>query len=180
MIGALRVMGFVAMLLALAARPGGAQSCSVAAAPGNCSASTGATLTVGKVVQLTLATTASVLAAPTVTDYTTGYLTGSGQLVSIRSNANVVVRVAARTARWTATNTTAGVTAWAAKPSTDLQLGSSTTGPFTALTTSGYTLSNTGATGTLNLPVVYKVLLAWGTDTPGQYSLDVVYTVTAP
>jgi len=30
------------------------------------------------------------------------------------------------------------------------------------------------------VPVAYKVLLNWGNDTPGQYSLDVVYTVTAP
>lgn len=180
MIGAKPVVGCVAVLLALMARPGLAQSCSVPAAPGNCSASTAATLTVGKVVQLTLATTASALATPTVADYATGYLTGSGQLVSIRSNANVVVRVAARTAMWTATNTTAGVTAWAAKPSTDLQLGSSTAGPFTPLTTGGYTLTNSGPTAALDLPLVYKVLLAWGTDTPGQYSIDVVYTVTAP
>lgn len=180
MISVMRAMGFLAILLAFIARPAGAQSCSVGAAPGNCSASTAATLTVGKVVQLTLATTASVLATPTVADYTTGYLTGTGQLVSIRSNASVVVQVAARTATWTATNTTAGVTAWVTKPSTDLQLAPSTTGPFTPLTTGGYTLRSSGATGTLDLPVVYKVLLAWGTDTPGQYSLDVVYTVTAP
>jgi hypothetical protein len=177
---ALRLTGLAVAFLVLISRPGGAQSCSVGAAPGSCSVSTAATLTVGKVVQLTLATTASVLATPTVADYAAGYLTGSGQLVSIRSNASVVVLVAARAANWSATNTTAGVTAWATKPSTDLQLGSSTTGPFTPLTTGGYTLSSSGATATLDLPVAYKVLLDWRADTPGQYSLDVVYTVTAP
>jgi len=75
---------------------------------------------------------------------------------------------------------TAGVTAWATKPSTDLQLASSTAGPFTPLTTGGYTLSSSGATATLDLPVAYKVLLDWGVDTPGQCSHDVVYSVTAP
>ena len=178
--GVTRLAGLLVVVLALVPRPGAAQSCFVGAAPGTCSASTAATLTVGKVVQLTLASTATVLATPTVADYTTGYLIASGQLVSIRSNASVVVHVAARTANWTATNTTAGVTAWATKPSTDLQLGSSTTGPFTPLTTGGYTLSSSGATATLDLPLIYKVLLDWGADTPGQYSLDVVYTVTAP
>ena len=170
----------VAALLAMSARGLAAQSCSIGTAPGNCTATTSATVTVGKVVQLTLATTSTVIATPTITDYTNGYITGSGQLVSIRANANVVVQVAARTAAWSATNTTAGVAAWTTKPSTDLQLGPAATGPFTALTTAGYTLSSTGPTATLDLPVAYKVLLAWGSDTPGQYSLDVVYTVTAP
>ena len=179
MISLSRIIG-VAALLAIPARAVNAQSCSVGTAPGNCTATTSATVTVGKVVQLTLATTTTAIATPTITDYTNGYITGSGQLVSIRANANVVVQVAARTAAWSATNTTAGVTAWATKPSTDLQLGASTTGPFTALTTAGYTLSSTGPTATLDLPVAYKVLLAWGSDTPGQYSLDVVYTITAP
>ncbi len=180
MSGAKRMAGMLAVLLMLAARSGTAQSCSVGTAPGSCSASTAATLTIGKVVQLTLATTATALATPTVADYTTGYLTGSGQLVSIRSNASVVGQVAARSATWTATNTTVGVTAWAAKPSTDLQLGASTAGPLTPLTTGGCTHASSRATATLDLPLVYKVLLDWGADTPGQYSLDVVYTVTAP
>ena len=179
MISLSRMIG-IAALLAMSARGLAAQSCNIGTAPGNCTATTSATATVGKVVQLTLATTSSALATPTIADYTNGYITGSGQLVSIRANANVVVQVAARTAAWSATNITAGVTAWATKPSTDLQLGPATTGPFTALTTAGYTLSSTGPTAALDLPVAYKVLLAWGSDTPGQYSLDVVYTVTAP
>jgi len=172
----------IAILGLLAASADGlaGQSCGVAAAPGNCTATTSATLTVGKVVQLTLAATSTTLATPTIADYTTGYLTGSGQTVSIRANANVVVQVASRTATWAATNTTPGVTAWATKPSTDLQLGPATSGPFTALTTAGYTLSSSGPTATLDVPIAYKLLLDWGRDTPGQYSLDVVYTVTAP
>lgn len=174
-----RLIG-VAAVLAMSARALAGQSCNIGTAPGNCTATTSATVTVGKVVQLTLATTSSAIATPTITDYTNGYLTGSGQTVSIRANANVVVQVAARTAAWSATNTTAGVTAWTTKPSTDLQLGPATTGPFTALTTAGYTLGSSGPTATLDLPIAYKVLLNWGSDTPGQYSLDVVYTVTAP
>lgn len=170
----------VVAMLAMSARGVDAQSCNIGTAPGNCTATTSATVTVGKVVQLTLATTSTAIATPTIADYTNGYITGGGQLVSIRANANVVVQVAARTATWSATNTTAGVTAWAAKPSTDLQLGPATTGPFTALTTTSYTLGSSGPTASLDLPVAYKVLLAWGSDTPGQYSLDVVYTVTAP
>ena len=170
----------LAAVLALFACPVAAQSCSMGTTPGSCVATTSATLTVGKVVQLTLATTASTLATPTISDYTNGSLTGSGQLLSIRSNASVVVRVAARTAAWSATNTTAGVTAWVAKPSTDLQLGPAITGPFVALTTAGYTLSSSGPTATLEVPVAYKVLLDWSNDTAGPYSLDVVYTVTAP
>ena len=171
---------FAFAVLVSSARALAAQSCNIGSAPGNCTTTTSATLTVGKVVQLTLATTSTTLPAPTITDYANGYLTGSGQVVSIRSNANVVVRVAARTSTWSASNMTPGVTAWVAKPSTDLQLGAATTGPFTALTTAGYTLSNSGATATLDLPVAYKLLLDWRNDTPGQYSLDVVYTVTAP
>ena len=170
-------------VLAFLAVPGGAlrgQACSVGNAPGSCTAATSASLTVGKVVELTLATTSTTLPTPTIADYTTGYMIGSGQTVSIRSNAAVVVQVAARTATWTATNTTVGVTAWTTKPSSDLQLGPAATGPFTALTTAGYTLSSSGPTATLDVPVAYKLLLGWTTDTPGQYSLDVVYTVTAP
>ena len=174
-----RIVG-VAAALAISARGLAAQSCSIGTAPGSCTATTSATVTVGKVVQLTLATTGTVIATPTITDYTNGYITGSGQALSVRANASVVVQVAARTAAWSATNTTAGVAAWTTKPSTVLQLGAAAAGPFTALTTAGYTLSSTGPTATLELPVAYKVLLNWGSDTPGQYSLDVVYTVTAP
>ena len=180
MIACRRMLVAFAAVLMVPARQLAAQGCNVATSPGSCTAATSATLTVGKVVQLTLATAASALATPTISDYTNGYLTGSGQLVSIRSNASVVVQVSARTAAWVATNTAAGVTAWTAKPSTDLQLGPATSGPFTALTTAGYTLSSSGATASLDVPVAYKVLLNWGNDTPGQYSLDVVYTVTAP
>jgi hypothetical protein len=173
-------VAFALAMMVSSARALGAQSCNLGTTPGSCTGTTSATLTVGKVVQLTLATTSTTLPAPTITDYTNGYLTVGGQTVTIRANASVVVRVAARTSTWSATSTTPGVVAWATKPSTDLQLGAVTTGPFTSLTTAGYTLSNSGATANLDLPVAYKLLLDWGADTPGQYSLDVVYTVTAP
>lgn len=173
----------LALVVALAIAPLAvrAQStCNAPSAPSTCTTTTGATLTVGKVVQLTLGGTASVIPTPADTDYTTGYVAFSGQTVKIQSNANVVVTVKAATANWTATNTVVGVTARATKPSTDLELGTSAAGPFTALTTAGFTLATSGPTAALNLNVFYRALLDWNLDTPGQYGLDVVYTITAP
>ena len=171
----------LALALLLAPLAAGAQStCSAPSAPSTCTTTTGATLTVGKVVQLTLGGTASVIPTPADSDYTKGYVPFSGQTVKIQSNANVVVTVKAATASWTATNTVAGVTARTTKPSTDLQLGTSATGTFTGLTTTGFTLATSGPTAALNLNVFYRALLSWTLDTPGQYGLDVVYTITAP
>lgn len=171
----------LALALVLAPWAAPAQStCTDPSAPSTCSTTTGATLTVPKVVRLTLGGTASVIPTPADTDYTKGYVSFSGQTVKIQANANVVVTVKAGTANWTATNTVAGVTARTTKPSTDLQLATAATGPFTGLTTTGFTLATSGPTAALNLNVFYRTLLAWNLDTPGQYGLDVVYTITAP
>lgn len=174
------IIGIVA-LLALAPAARAQSTCTAPSAPSSCTGTTGATLTIGKVVQLTLGGTASVIPAPADSDYTKGYVTFTGQTATIRSNASVVVTVKAATATWTATNTVTGVVARTNKPSTDLQLASSTAGPFTPLTTGGYTLTTTsGATTGTSLTLTYRTLLSWTLDTPGQYALDVVYTITAP
>jgi hypothetical protein len=168
-------------LLALGPAARAQSTCTAPSAPSTCTTTTGATLTIGKVVQLTLGGTASVIPVPADTDYTKGYVTFTGQTATIRANASVVVTVKAATATWTATNTTPGVAARTNKPSTDLQLATSAAGPFTPLTTAGYTLITTaGATTGTSLTLTYRTLLSWTLDTPGQYGLDVVYTITAP
>jgi hypothetical protein len=172
-------LALAAVALAAPVRARG-QTCQSRGIPNSCSVNTTATMTAGRVLQLTVSPTSTAIPAPTDVDFTAGFKAGTGPTVTVRSNSTWTLKVGAQAATWTATNTTPGVPARANKPSTDLQWSTAVGGPFTPLTT-GAPISLTGAAtaGTV-FTEFYRVLWSWTLDTPGNYSLTVTFTLSSP
>jgi hypothetical protein len=169
----------LSLLLAAAAlvglgRPAVAQSCS-----GNpCSVTNTASVTVGTVLKLSLSSLTTTLTSPDTTAFNQGYQDDLSALTAtVKANRPWSLKINGGAATWTAS----GVGARANKPVGDLQWSTSGGAPFTALTTSAATIAS-GASGTSGstYSISYRTLWDYTLDTPGTYSLDVVFTATAP
>jgi hypothetical protein len=163
----------LALLLGIATA-GRAQACS-----GNpCSVTNTASVTVGTVLSLALSSTSTSLTAPSQASYNSGFQDDLAALTAtVKSNQGWTLNIKSGAANWTPS----GAGARAAKPAGDLQWSTSGGAPFTALTTSNSSLG-TSVSGTASAvqTVSYRTLWDYTLDTPGTYSLDVVFTVTAP
>jgi hypothetical protein len=161
-------------LLLGGATVGRAQSCT-----GNpCSVTNTASVTVGTVLRLTLSSTTTSLTAPDETSYNNGFQDDLSALTAtVKANRGWTMSIKSGAANWTAS----GAGARAAKPAGDLEWSTSGGAPFNALTTSNASIG-TSASGTAGAvrTVSYRTLWDYTLDTPGTYSLDVVFTVTAP
>lgn len=168
--------------LVLAARPLGAQTCtaSLTAGAGSCStAQFAASMTVNAVVQLTLSSTTTALTAPASVDYDAGFVANTGPSATVQCNVTCRLQISAATATWSATATTS--VAPRSKPCADLTWSTSSGGTFTGLTTTPATVQSIPATGgSAPVSLFYRTLYSWGADTPGNYSLTVVFTLAAP
>ncbi|PYP17828.1 MAG: hypothetical protein DMD54_06545 [Gemmatimonadetes bacterium] len=143
-----------------------------------CSVTNTASVTVGTVLSLTLSSTATALTAPSQTSYDNGFQDDPAALTAtVKANRGWTLSVKSSAASWTPS----GAGARVAKPAADLQWSTSGGAPFTALTTSNAGLG-TSASGTASVvqTISYRTLWDYTLDTPGTYSLDVVFTVTAP
>jgi len=181
-------MGVRAALLAcgVAAASGGmpavaaAQSCSAPIPAGSCTASTTTTMNAGTVLQLTLAVSSTALTAPATADYDAGVVADNGPATTVKSNRSWTLHIAAAAAAWNASNTQPGVAARVNKPASDLEWSTSPVGSFGGLTVGGVTAVTGGATSGTATSFYFKTLYSWTLDTPGAYSLPVVFTLTAP
>jgi len=170
----------LATLAGMAPRVALAQNCSAAVPTGTCTVSTTTTMTAGTVLQLTLSASSTALTAPATADYDAGYVADNGPTTTVRANRSWTLRIAAAAANWTATSTQPGVTARANKPAADLQWSTSAAGSFVGLTTGGAAVLATGATSGTSTTIYFHTLYSWTLDTPGNYSLAVVFTLSAP
>ncbi|HTY07223.1 MAG TPA: hypothetical protein VMC86_11945 [Gemmatimonadales bacterium] len=174
------------IFVALAAGWGGpaaAQACTatLVAGGGNCTtAAISATLTIGRVVQLTLSSTTTALATPAAADFDAGFVASTGPTATVYCNTACRLQISASTATWTATTTVPSVPARANKPASDLQWSTASNGTFAGLTTTPTNVSSLGATAGTAVGIFYHTLYAWGLDTPGNYSLKVVFTLASP
>jgi len=177
-----RWVAWAAVGVAWLAAPGGAgaQTCTAPIPAGTCNVTTSVTLTVGKVLQLTLSSTNTTLTAPSEADYDAGFVADAGPSATVQSNAPWVLQVSAAAATWTAANTEPGVAARANKPASDLLWGTAAGGPFTALSTTAVTAVSGVPTAGTTPGFFYRTAYNWTLDTPGGYSLTVVFTLTAP
>lgn len=157
-------------------RRAAAQSCTAGTLPGACGAATGATVTVPRVVRLALSTSSVVLAAPGGPVYDAGAVTGAGAELVVQANTGWVLAASAATAAWTAM----GTGARGDKPSTDLAIALSPTGPFVPLGGSPVALLAGEADKGRVRPTYYRVRWDYALDGPGSYSLAVTFTITAP
>ena len=144
--------------------------CTASGAPASCNLSGSVSMTAGRVVLVQMSAGSTALAAPTPADFDAG----------LSANAAWTLHVRASTALWTATNTSPGAPARTTKPAADLKWSTSSGGTFTALTTSDVTLVTGSATASSATTLFFQTLYGWTLDTPGNYSLAVVLTLTSP
>jgi len=173
---------WLAAALVCLAHPLAAQTCtaSLSGGAGNCStAQFVASMTVNAVVQLTLSTTTTALTAPGSADYDAGFVANTGPSATVQCNVTCRLQISAATANWGATPTTSVTPR--TKPAADLTWSTSAGGTFTGLSTTPATVQSIPATGgSAPVSIFYRTNYAWGLDTPGNYSLTVVFTLAAP
>ena len=166
----------LALVLAAAALFGLSQGASAQTCSGNpCNVNNTASVTVGTVLKLTLSSITTALTPPDQTAYDNGYQLDNGPAATVKANRPWTLKISSAASNWTAANG-----AKASKAAGDLQWGTVSGGPYTGLTTSAASVTTgTGTSGTAQ-NFFYKTLWGYATDTPGDYSLVVVYTLTAP
>ena len=157
-----------------------AQSCNAGGSPANCNVPASVSMTAGRVVRLQMSTGSTALAAPTTADFDAGFNSTTGPSLTISANASWNLLIRANSAVWTATNTAPGAPARVNKPAGDLQWSTAANGSFAALTTSDANLVSGTATASAATTLYFQTLYDWAVDTPGNYSMTVVLTLTAP
>jgi hypothetical protein len=165
-------LGVLALLAVGAAQAQAQNTCSA----NPCSLNDTVKVTVATVLRLTVSQAATALTPPNEAAYDAGFQLDNGPVAGIKSNRAWTVKVSANAATWTAANG-----ARAGKPASDLLWATSSGGTYTGLTTTPATFTS-GATGTGNASqqMYYKTLWGYSSDTPGDYSLVVVFTLSAP
>lgn len=175
----MRRFAILAILLAASGVRARAQ-CTAAGAPATCSQPGSVSMTAGRVVRLQMSAGSTSLTAPTTTDFDAGFNSTTGPTLTVSANAAWTLHIRAASALWTATNTMSGVVARANKPAADLKWSTASGGSFTALSTSDASLVSGGATASNATTLYFQTLYNWSLDTPGNYSLSIVLTLTSP
>jgi hypothetical protein len=159
---------------------GSAQSCTATLTPCTTAANAARlSITIGPAFALTVAPANTVLSAPAAADFNTGYVQTTGPTATMRSNTSWTISISASTATWTGV-TTQTEPAWTSKPATDLRWATAPGGPFTAMTTTAATVLTGAATAGSSVTLYYRTNYSWTTDTPGNYSIQIVLTMIAP
>ena len=160
-------------MLALGAAQGRAQTTCTA---NPCGLNDTAKVTVTTVLRLTVSQAATSLTAPNEAAYDAGFQLDNGPTATVKANRAWTLKVSANASTWTGTGG-----ANAAKAAADLQWATSSGGTYSSLSSTPVTLTS-GAGGTAGTAqnVFYKTLWNYTSDTPGNYSLVVVYTLSAP
>ena len=150
--------------------------------PAPCSTPVGAlqvSITIGSTFELLLSPTSTTLTTPGTAEYNAGFAANDGPVATIKSNAPWALLISALNPTWSATNTEAEP-ARTNKPATDLTWSTSPTGVFTELSTLPVQVRTGTASMASNVAIFYRTKYAWSLDTPGVYSLQIVFTVAAP
>ena len=159
--------------------PAGAQ-CTASGAPASCGLPGSVTMTAGRVVRLQVSAGSTALTAPTPADFDAGLNATTGPTLTVSANAAWTLHLRASSALWTATNTSPGAPARTTRPAADLKWSTASNGAFAALTTGDVNLVTGSATATSATTLYFQTLYNWTLDTPGNYSLSIVLTLTSP
>ena len=171
----------IAVAVALSAAPLQlAAQCTASGPGGTCNLPGSVSMTAGRVVLLQMSAASTTLTAPTPAQFDAGLNTTTGPTFTVSANAAWTLSLRSSTALWTATNTSPGAPARVNKPAADLKWSKVAGGPFTALTTGNVTLVNAAATASSVTTLYLQTLYDWTLDTPGNYSLSIVLTLTSP
>jgi hypothetical protein len=174
-----RVLVVLALMLAPAALMAQTQ-CTSNNAP--CTTPVGAlqvSIDIGFLFDLTLSTATTDLAQPSNAVYDAGFADTNGPVATIRSNASWTLLISAVTATWTATRTQTEDPRFD-KPASDLAWANTAGGAFTDLTLSPVQVASGTPTIGRNITLFYRTRYQWAVDTPGNYALQILFTVAAP
>ena len=149
------------------------QACTAPIPAGTCTASTSTTLTVGRVIQLTLSSTTTTLAPPALSDYDAGFVANQGPSATVKSNGRWKLQISAAAPTWDAADGAARTD----KPASDLQWSTLPSGQYTSVATTPSDVAEGGATAGTPLPLHYRAQLDQATDAPGSYTLVVKLTL---
>lgn len=154
--------------------------CTASGGGGSCTLATSTSMTAGRVIRMQLSATSTTLTAPTPADFDAGFNTTSGPSVTISANAAWRLHVRSTTAVWSAVTTSPGAPARGNKPVGDLRWSTNAGGPFTLLTTTDANLAAGTATAATVNTLHFRTMYSWTLDTPGDYGLTLVLTLTSP
>ena len=171
----------MAIMIAGSAMPATALAqCTASGSGDSCTQPGSASMTAGRVVRLQMSAGSTALTAPTPTDFDAGFNSTTGPTLTVSANAAWTLMVRSSGAFWAATNTSPGAPARTTKPAGDLKWSTASNGTFSALTTADATLVTGAATASNATTLYLQTLYNWTLDTPGNYSLSVVLTLTSP
>jgi len=171
----------LALLLGAATMSSSVQAqCTANGAPDSCGVPGSVSLIAGRVIRLQTSAGSTSLSAPTTADFDAGFNSTTGPTLTVSANAPWTLHVRSTVAFWSATNTSPGAPARTTKPVGDLSWSTSSNGTFSALTTSDASLVAGPATASNATTLYFQTLYNWSVDTPGNYSLSIVLTLTAP
>lgn len=154
--------------------------CTANGAPDSCGVPGSVSLTAGRVVRLQMSAGSTSLSAPTTADFDAGFNATTGPTLTVSANAPWTLHLRSTAAFWSATNTSPGAPARTDKAAGDLSWSTTSSGGFSALTTSDANLVGGPATASNATTLYFQTLYNWALDTPGNYSLSIVLTLTAP
>ena len=154
--------------------------CTASGAPASCGLPGSVSMTAGRVVRLQMSAGSTALAVPTPADFDAGFNATAGPTLTVSANASWTLVLRAAAATWTATNTSPGAPARANKPAADLKWSTASNGAFAALTTTDVNLVTGSATATNATTLYFRTLYNWTLDTPGNYSMSIILTLTSP
>ena len=171
----------IALILGTLVGPSRADAqCTASGAPASCGVPGSVSMTAGRVVRLQVSAGSTPLTAPTPADFDAGLNATTGPTLTVSANAPWTLHLRAASALWTATNTSPGAPARTNKPAADLKWSTASNGAFAALTTGDVSLVTGSATASSPTTLYFQTLYNWTLDTPGNYSLSIVLTLTAP
>lgn len=172
---------WVTIAIATAVAPSKAVAqCTVAGSPATCSLPGSVSMTAGPVIRLQMSATSTTLSPPTPADFDAGFNSTSGPTLTISANSSWTLYVRSPTSVWSAVTTSPDAPARADKPAGDLQWSTNATGPFVPLTVADVGLASGAATANTASALYFRTTYSWALDTPGDYGLALVLSLTAP
>ena len=155
-------------------------TCTAAGSPDICSIAGQIVFTAIGLLSLQTSSATTVLRSPTPADYNAGFNTTVGPTLTVRANQSWTVHIRSAAPLWTATNTSGNVAARPTKPAADLRWSTASNGVFTPTSTTDVTVVNGLASDGTIVTLHFRTVYNWSLDTPGNYSLALMLTLTSP
>jgi hypothetical protein len=169
------------LLLLVAPSVVGAQVCNQTGTAGSCTVNVTTSITLPTLpYHLTVGSSTTAFGTVTSTNFDAGFAELPGPSVTVQANKPWSIGISSAATFWTATNTDPTNPARTTKPRADLHWSNTSGVVGTAVTGTVTTIgSGTGTVGTV-IPLFFRTIWDYTVDTPGNYTISVTFTLTAP